>query len=198
MPKKNNAQRLLAEIRTSDICKGTLPKDAKPLLNFSEKSKILIVGQAPGIRAITSGKPWDDASGKRLREWMGLTEGEFYDPEITAIVPMDFCYPGKGKTGDLPPRKICADTWMQKILDELPQIQLTILISQYAQDYFLSKKKKKTLTETVKNWQDYAPGYFVLPHPSPRNNIWLKKNQWFEKNLVPKLQQKSRKITKNT
>ncbi len=194
--KATSADMLLKRIQSSDICKGTEPKDAKPLLNFSAHSKILIVGQAPGLKAITSRKPWNDKSGERLREWLDLSDDEFYDANKVAIVPMDFCYPGKGKSGDLPPRPICAETWMNEILDELLQIQTTILVGQYAQKYFLNERCKENLTNTVKNWKSYAPEFCVLPHPSPRNNIWLAKNLWFEKNLVPEIQKVVRRALK--
>ncbi|MEO1022548.1 MAG: uracil-DNA glycosylase family protein [Bacteroidota bacterium] len=184
----DSAELLLREIIDSDICKGCEPPDSKPLLSFSSQSKILIVGQAPGIKAIESGIPWNDASGKRLRAWMGISDDDFYDKDKVAIVPMDFCFPGKGKSGDLPPRPICAQTWMRKILNELQNVELTLLIGQYAQAYFLGERRKENLTSTVKNWKDYYPSYFVMPHPSPRNNIWLKKNEWFERDVLPVLQ----------
>ena len=137
-----------------------------------------------------SGIPWNDPSGDRLREWMGVTKEQFYNTKHFSIVPMGFCYPGKGKSGDLPPRPECAETWMAPILEKLPKRQITLLIGQYAQGWFLKSEKKATLTETVKNWKNYLPEYFVLPHPSPRNNIWLKKNPWFEKKLVPQLEKR--------
>ncbi|MGD1846885.1 MAG: uracil-DNA glycosylase family protein [Salibacteraceae bacterium] len=183
------AELLLAEILQSDICKGCDPPESKPLVNFSAASKIMIVGQAPGIKAIESGIPWNDASGKRLREWMGISQSDFYNKHKVAIVPMDFCFPGKGKSGDLPPRPVCAQKWMAKTLKVCPQVQLTLLIGQYAQKYFLGEQRKENLTSTVKSWKDYYPQYFVMPHPSPRNNIWLRKNNWFEKELLPILKQ---------
>ncbi|WP_281615995.1 uracil-DNA glycosylase family protein [Flammeovirga sp. SubArs3] len=192
----DSAQLLLEEIINSDICKGCSPPDAKPLLNFSSKSKILIIGQAPGIKAIESGIPWNDASGRRLREWMEISDKDFYDKEKVAIVPMDFCFPGKGKSGDLPPRPICAKQWMGKIMKELQNIELTLLIGQYAQKYFLAERRQETLTSTVKNWKSYYPHYFVMPHPSPRNNIWLKKNDWFEIELLPVLKSEVKRICK--
>ena len=187
---------LIREIKLCTICKKHLPNHPKPVCSFSENSKILIVGQAPGIKVHESGIPWNDASGNRLREWLEVSPIDFYNVNIFAIVPMGFCYPGKGKSGDLPPRPECAKQWMKPILSQLKKRKLTLLIGQYAQNYFLGDKNKETLTQTVINWQEYAPNYFVLPHPSPRNNIWLKKNPWFENELVPILRQKIQSILK--
>ena len=193
MTNSNKLPRLLVSelkgnIKSCTLCKADLPFPPKPIFSFSSTSKILIVGQAPGTKVHESEIPWNDASGNRLREWMGVTKEEFYSTKYFSIVPMGFCYPGKGKSGDLPPRHECAETWMEPILEKLPKRQITLLIGQYAQAWFLKSEKKATLTERVKNWKTYLPEYFVLPHPSPRNNIWLKKNPWFEKKLVPQLQ----------
>ena len=185
---------LRKNIKVCTLCAEYLPYQPRPVFSFSTKSKILIVGQAPGIKVHQSGIPWDDSSGDRLRKWIQVSKDQFYDTKYFSIVPMAFCYPGKGKSGDLPPRPECAEKWMEPILDKLPQRKLTLLIGQYSQDWFLKGAKKNNLTETVKNWQDYQPEYFVLPHPSPRNNIWLKKNPWFEKKLVPKLKKKIKEL----
>lgn len=179
--------KLLKEIKSCRICEKELSHGPNPVVSFSSASKIIIIGQAPGIKVHRSGVPWDDASGERLRSWLNVTKEEFYDTRRFGIVPMGFCYPGKGKSGDLPPRPECAEKWMEPVLKTLKSAELIILIGQYSQNYFLKDTKGATLTETVKNWKNYLPKYFVLPHPSPRNNIWLKKNDWFEKKTVPEL-----------
>lgn len=177
---------LLDEIRKCQLCKGSIP-EPRPTLSAAESARILIIGQAPGTKVHDSGIPWNDASGKRLREWMGIDEDIFYDETKIAIVPMGFCYPGKGKSGDLPPRAECAPAWHEQILRHLPHIESTLLIGQYAQNYYLDDNFK-TLTERVSNWKSLAPSHFVLPHPSPRNQIWLRRNAWFDKKTVPALQ----------
>ncbi|GGD72997.1 uracil-DNA glycosylase [Lacimicrobium alkaliphilum] len=144
------------------------------------------MGQAPGTRVHRSGIPWDDASGKRLREWMGTESSLFYDQSQIAIVPIGFCYPGKGRSGDLPPRPECAPMWHAAVLDTMPKIKLTLLVGQYAQNYYL--RDKLNLTQRVRGFCQYLPEYFVLPHPSPRNNLWLAKNPWFEEEVLPILQ----------
>ena len=174
-------------IKTCTICKKYLTYKPKPVLNFSLQSRVMIVLQAPGTKVHKTGVPWNDPSGVRLRQWLGVTSDQFYDTRVFGIVPMGFCYPGRGKSGDLPPRPECSATWMEPILKILKKRELTILIGKYAQHYFLKDRKKLTLTDTVKTWELYLPKFVVLPHPSPRNNIWLKKNPWFEKNLLPNL-----------
>jgi len=174
---------LLSDIRKCTICKDFI--EPNPVVLASKKSKIIIVGQAPGTKVHQSGIPWDDASGKQLRNWLGVTNEQFYDANNFGIIPMGFCYPGKGKSGDLPPRKECAPQWHQSLLDEMSNVKLVVLIGMYAQNYYLKDKAKRTLTETVDAFQEYLPDYFVLPHPSPRNRFWLTKNPWFEKEVLP-------------
>lgn len=163
-------------------------KGYEPLFATSANSKIIIVGQAPGIHAQTSGIPWDDKSGQNLIRWLGVTESQFRDTSLFAHIPMDFYYPGKGKSGDLPPRKDFADLWHKKLTNLMPNVQLTILIGQYAQKYYLKDKRLRNLTETVHNYESYLPNYFPLVHPSPLNFRWFSKNKWFEESLVPELQ----------
>lgn len=185
-------EQLTVEIRACTLCAHALPMGPRPVLQVSESARILIVGQAPGIRVHQTGVPFDDPSGNRLRAWMGIDKNVFYDAEKIAIVPMGFCYPGTGKSGDLPPRPECAPTWRAKLLDQLPQISLTLVIGQYAQAWHLGRLAKDNLTETVKAWQEFGRHVIPLPHPSPRNNIWLKKNPWFEQQVMTALQQQVR------
>ena len=180
---------LLEAVRACTLCAEYLPYAPKPIIQVGSKARLLIVGQAPGIRAHQSGIPWDDASGKRLRQWLQISDEDFYNPDKVAILPMGFCYPGKGRSGDLPPRKECAPQWHQQLLDQLPRIGLTLYIGQYAQRYYLNARYH-TLTERIQHWQDFPDGQFALPHPSPRNQSWFKKNPWFEQLTVPALQQK--------
>lgn len=182
-------KKLLREIRACDICKEHLPLGPNPVLRVNGQSRIAIIGQAPGTRVHASGIPWDDPSGKQLRKWMGVNDDEFYDEDLFAIVPMGFCYPGKGKSGDLPPRKECATTWHQQIWEHASHIKLTLLIGQYAQQYYLNKNFGKNLTQNVRNFEAFLPDYFPLPHPSPRNRFWMTKNPWFTQNVIPVLQE---------
>ncbi|MEJ8757817.1 uracil-DNA glycosylase family protein [Pontibacter sp. H259] len=182
-------ENLLQQIRACRICEEHLILGPRPVLRASTSAKLLIVGQAPGTKVHSSGKPWDDQSGKRLRNWLGLEPEVFYDESKVAIVPMGFCYPGKGKSGDLPPRPECAQHWHQDLLTLLPNIELTLLVGKYAQDYFLGANAKSTLTENVTNWREYLPKYMPMPHPSPRNQFWVKHNPWFEQEAVPVLRE---------
>lgn len=180
---------LLQEISACTICKDSLPYGCHPVLKASTNSKILIIGQAPGIRVHTTGIPWADPSGKSLRKWLNVDTQTFYNEDIFGIIPMGFCYPGTGKSGDLPPRKECAPLWHEQLAHQIPNVKLTLLIGQYAQKYYLRKSAKKNLTETVRNYSEYLPNFFVLPHPSPRNNIWQKKNPWFNQEILPNLKE---------
>ncbi len=185
---------LLREIEKCNVCAKHLALGPRPVVTAHIKSKIIVIGQAPGTKVHKTGVPWDDASGKQLRKWMGINDAVFYNPEKVAIVPMGFCYPGKGNSGDLPPRPECAPLWHKKLLTLMPETKLTLLIGQYAQRYYLQNKRLKNLTETVKAHQLFLPDYFVLPHPSPRNRFWLHKNPWFEKEIIPDLQKKIQEI----
>ncbi len=178
---------LLAAVRDCRACEAHLPLGPRPVLCAGETARILIVGQAPGARVHTTGIPWDDPSGERLRAWMGVDKEIFYDESRIAIIPMGYCYPGRGTGGDLPPRRECAALWLDQLLTRLPRIELTLLIGQYAQRHFLGSRRKPSLGETAKAWRDYAPQYIPLPHPSPRNQPWIKLHPWFERRLVPVL-----------
>ena len=178
---------LLGQIKQCTICVDNLPLGPNPVVTAHPESKIVIIGQAPGLKVHNSGIPWDDASGKRLRSWLNVTEEQFYDTKNFAILPMGFCYPGKGKSGDLPPRKECAPQWHATLFNKMPNTKLVILIGSYAQRYYLKDRVGATLTETVSNFESYLPEFFTIPHPSPRNRFWLSKNQWFEASVVPKL-----------
>lgn len=177
---------LLESVRECRLCEKSLPLGPRPVLQIDPRATILIAGQAPGRRVHESGIPFDDPSGVRLREWLGVSRETFYDPGKVAILPMGFCYPGSGKSGDLPPRPECAEAWRQLLLSSLRHIELTLVIGQFAQRWHLARVQKN-LTETVRAWRDYGPGIVPLPHPSPRNNIWLKRNPWFSEYLLPSL-----------
>jgi uracil-DNA glycosylase len=181
-------EKLLSEIRACVVCKNFLPNQPRPIVQASAHSKIVIIGQAPGQKVQDSGIPWADASGNELRRWLGVSKEQFYDSTLFALVPMGFCYPGKGSSGDLPPRPECAPLWHKQLLTKMKKVQLTILIGQYAQKYYLGEILKPTVTDTVKNHHAYLPKYLPLVHPSPRNKIWQKKNPWFEMDIVPALQ----------
>ncbi len=179
---------LLQQIKTCEICIRQLPHGCRPVLQAHATSRIVVIGQAPGRIVHESGIAWDDKSGDRLREWMQVDEATFYDSTKVALIPMGFCYPGTGKTGDLPPRPECALTWHEQLLSNMKAVQLILLVGSYAQAYYLGKDVKKTLTSTVQNYTQYLPRFLPLPHPSPRNNIWLSKNRWFESDLLPEMQ----------
>ena len=191
---KVSLKQLLRDIRACTICEEFLEDGVRPVVQTSAKARILIVGQAPGRRVHESGVPFDDPSGDRLREWMGVSRETFYDEKQVAIVPMGFCFPGTGKSGDLPPRPECADAWRAPLLEKLKNVDLTLIIGQYAMKWHLPEVGRTPLTEVVRSWKDYRPSSIPLPHPSPRNNIWLKKNPWFEAEVVPYLQRRVRRL----
>ena len=186
---------LLAEVRACTICAEHLPHGVRPVLQMQPQARILVAGQAPGRKVHESGIPFDDASGDRLREWMGVTREVFYDPKQVAILPMGFCYPGTGKYGDLRPRPECAPAWRAQLLSRLPRLDVTLVIGQYAQAYHMPGEQS-SLTDKVRNWRAYWPEMIPLPHPSPRNNIWLGRNRWFEKELIPMLRQRLSEVLK--
>ena len=180
---------LLAEVRACTICEAHLPLGPRPVLQLHPKARILIAGQAPGRKVHASGVPFDDPSGNRLREWLGVTREVFYDPKQFAIVPMGFCFPGTGKSGDLPPRPECAPAWREQLLGRLRHLEITLVLGKYAQSYHFAEAKS-SLTELVKSWHTYWPSTVPLPHPSPRNNLWLRRNPWFEVELLPLLRKR--------
>lgn len=177
---------LLTSVRSCTICESHLPLGARPVLQAHRNARILIAGQAPGRKVHMSGVPFDDPSGDRLRGWLGVTREEFYDPQKFAILPMGFCFPGSGKSGDLPPRPECAPAWREQLLAHLQQIRLTVVLGRYAQAYHIGNAGM-SLTDLVKSWKSWWPDTIPLPHPSPRNNIWLKRNPWFELEVLPTL-----------
>ena len=181
---------MLKEVRGCDICAAALPHGARPVLQAGPKARILIAGQAPGRKVHESGILFDDPSGDRLRDWLQVDREIFYDPDKLAILPMGFCYPGTGKSGDLPPRPECAPLWHGPLLEALPNLELTLLIGSHAQKYYLKKTAAKTMTETVRNWRNYLPGIIPTPHPSWRTTGWLRKNPWFETDVVPELRKR--------
>ena len=189
MSQRQSYSSLLAEVRACTICAAHLPLGPRPVVQLDPSARILIAGQAPGRKVHESGIPFDDASGNRLREWMGITREVFYDPKQIAIIPMGFCFPGTGKSGDLPPRPECAPAWREPLLEQLDRVEMTLVLGMYAQDYHFGTKRPK-LTELVKSWREYWPELVPLPHPSPRNNIWLRRNPWFEEEVIPALRER--------
>lgn len=187
-------EKLLEDIKSCMVCKKYLPNAPRPVLQAGIHSKIVIIGQAPGQKVQNSGIPWDDLSGNELRRWLGVSKEEFYDHSHFALVPMGFCYPGKGISGDLPPRPECAPLWHKPLLAEMKQIRLIILIGQYAQKYYLGERFNSSLTENVKRFRDFLPLHLPLVHPSPRNKLWQKRNPWFEIEVIPPLQQIVREL----
>ena len=181
-------QSLTADIRACTACAASLPLGPRPVLQVGERARLTVAAQAPGLKVHQTGVPFNDPSGDRLRDWMGVDRDTFYDADRINIVPMGFCYPGRDpRGGDLPPRPECRRLWHDRLLASLPGQRLTLVIGQYAQAYHLTARRQASLTATVLAWRDYLPGHLPLPHPSPRNNGWLKRNPWFEAELVPEL-----------
>lgn len=194
---KSHFERQLDEVRNCRLCEQHLPLGPRPVFSIDPKSKILIVGQAPGTRVHATGIPWNDPSGDELRRWLGVDRESFYNASFFGIMPMGFCYPGRGKGGDLPPRPECAPQWHELLKNWMPEIELVLLIGAYAQNYYLKKEKKKSLRETVKNFEEYLPEFFPLVHPSPRNRRWMKTNPWFEEEVIPVLRFKVQEILRS-
>lgn len=192
----HNLEAVLSQIRACRVCEEQLPFPPNPVLRAQTSAKLRIIGQAAGTRVHHTSLPWNDPSGDRLRSWLEMDRQTFYDLEKIAITSMGFCYPGKGKQGDLPPRPECAKLWHKPLTNALPNIELTLLIGQYAQRFYLGSHIKSTLTETVQHWQEYYPIFLPLPHPSPRNYVWFKHNPWFEETLLPVLRSRVQTIFK--
>ena len=193
----NSLDALLVKVRDCDLCSSDLPLGPRPIVQISQSARMLVAGQAPGRKVHVSGVPWDDPSGARLREWMGIEAEVFYDASRVALLPMGFCYPGSGSSGDNPPRKECAPAWRAPLLGELHALELTLVIGRYAQEYHLADLGR-SVTETVANWRDSWPTIIPLPHPSPRNNVWLTKNPWFAEELLPALQRRVGELVAST
>lgn len=188
-------EQVASQARGCTVCQPHLDHPVRPVLTGSSHAVIRIIGQAPGLRVQASGKPFTDPSGDRLRAWMGVSEAEFYDERIVAITPMGFCFPGlDGKGADKPPRRECAPLWQDRATAALPNVKLTLLIGQYAQRHYLGARTSKTLTETVSHWRNFWPDFVALPHPSWRNNAWLKRNPWFDMDILPVLKSRIRSI----
>ena len=188
-------EELLRDVRACRLCEAQLPLGPRPVVRMERSARLLIVGQAPGTKVHETGIPWNDPSGDRLRDWLQLDRETFYDASRIAIMPMGFCYPGREERGgDKPPRPECAPAWHAPLLAALPEVELTLLVGLYAQGRYLGKRRKANLTETVRAWRDYLPGQFALPHPSWRNTAWLRRNPWFEAELLPELRARVRAL----
>lgn len=183
---------LLHRIRGCTVCVAHLPFPPQPVLQASPRSRILVIGQAPGLRAHETGIAWNDASGVILRKWLGVSTEQFYDPDLFAIIPMGFCFPGKGDSGDRPPRPECAPEWHRSVISNLNSLRLTILVGSYAQRYYLRESGFRSLIDSVYRFREFLPEHFPLPHPSPRNRPWITNNPWFEAQVVPALAERVR------
>jgi len=190
MPKDDALATLLIQVRACRLCEAHLPLGPRPVLRADAGARVLIVGQAPGTRVHATGIPWNDPSGDRLRAWLAVDRDAFYDERRFAIIPAGLCYPGRGRSGDLPPRPECAPLWHPRLRALLPDIGLTLLVGQYAQAFYLGGRRKSTLTDTVRAWGEYLPEFLPLPHPSPRNTRWLAVNPWFEQDVIPVLRKR--------
>ena len=190
MARREALNGLLTEVRGCAACATELPLGPRPVLQLGRKARLVIAGQAPGVRVHETGVPFNDPSGDRLRDWLGIDRATFYDAQRVALLPMAFCYPGTGKSGDVPPPPRCARLWRERLLAQLDDARLTLVIGQYAIAWHLGKERKRTLTATVAAWADYGEAIMPLPHPSPRNNIWLKRNPWFEAEVLPTLRRR--------
>jgi uracil-DNA glycosylase len=187
--------RILREVRACRICEADLPFGPRPIVQLARTARLLIISQAPGSKVHQSGIPWSDASGDRLRDWLKLDRAVFYDKARVAILPMGFCYPGVGDNGaDKPPRPECAPHWHERLLKHLPDLQLTLLVGQYAHRHYLGTERKDSMTENVKAFSQHGPQFFPLPHPSWRSVIWMRKHPWFEETIIPRLRKAVRKL----
>ncbi len=193
-PRKADLDALLAQVRACCVCEAHLPLGPRPVLRASTSARLLIVGQAPGIRVHATGLSFDDPSGDTLRRWLDVDRDTFYDETRIAIIPAGFCYPGKGRHGDLPPRPECAPLWHPRLRALMPALELTVLVGAYAQAYYLGQRRKGTLAETTRAWRAYLPEFLPTPHPSPRNKLWLKRNPWFEAEVVPELRARAHRL----
>lgn len=196
MASQKSLDTLLREIRACTVCATHLPLGPRPVLQAGHGARILLASQAPGTKVHASGIPFDDASGRRLRQWLGMSDAQFYDPGKVAIVPMGFCYPGRAAhgSGDAPPRPECAPLWRKRVLAQLPNLELTVVIGQYALAWHLPQAKDMGVTQAVQEWQRWWPHTLVLPHPSPRNNRWLARHPWFEAEILPPLRERVRRV----
>ena len=185
---------LIKEARACRVCAPNLPLGPRPVFLVGARARLMIVGQAPGRRVHDTGIPWNDPSGDQLRAWLRMDRAQFYDARRVAIVPTGLCYPGSGERGDLPPRPECAPLWQPRFRAALPGIRLTLLVGMHAQAYFLGRRRKKSLAQTVRAWREYLPEFFPLPHPSPRNRLWMKNNPWFVKEVLPALRRRVRAL----
>ncbi len=193
-PREADLDALLAQVRACCVCEAHLPLGPRPVLRAATSARLLIVGQAPGIRVHATGLPFDDPSGDTLRRWLDVDRDTFYDETRIAIIPAGFCYPGKGRHGDLPPRPECAPLWQPRLRALMPALELTVLVGAYAQAYYLGQRRKGTLAETTRAWRAYLPEFLPTPHPSPRNKLWLKRNPWFEAEVVPELRARAHRL----